>query len=49
MDKVGLFVKAEGVIMVLGATLFIANHKLGGFLVAFSVLLQALTVDNYLL
>ena len=35
--------------MVMGATLFIANNKVGGFLVAISVLLQALTVDNYLL
>ncbi len=35
--------------MVIGATLFIANNKVGGFIVAISVLLQALTVDNYLL
>ena len=35
--------------MVIGATLFIANNQVGGFLVAGAVLLQALTVDNYLL
>ena len=43
------FVTVEGLIMVIGATLFIANNKVGGFLVAGAVLSQALTVDNYLL
>ena len=49
LEKVGHFVTAEGLLMVIGATLFIANNKVGGFLVAGAVLLQALTVDNYLL
>ena len=35
--------------MVIGATLLIANNKLGGLIVAFVVLLQALTVDNPIL
>ena len=49
LDKLGYFVTVEGLMMVIGATLFIANNKVGGFLVAASVLIQALTVDNYLL
>lgn len=39
LDQVGYFVKAQGLTMVLGATLFIANTKAGGFIVAVSVLL----------
>ncbi len=35
--------------MVIAATLLIANNKLGGYLIAFVVLLQALTVDNPIL
>ncbi len=49
LEKVGYFVTVEGLLMVIGATLFIANNKIGGFLVATAVLFQALTVDNYLL
>ena len=35
--------------MVIAATLLIANNKLGGYLIAFVVLLQALRFDNPIL
>ena len=39
----------EGILMVLGATLLIANNRFGGILVAFAVLVQVITVDNPIL
>ncbi len=39
IESVALFVTFEGVLMIIGATLLIANHRIGGFLIAVSVLL----------